>query len=79
MSFLYSQKHQTYFFCFINCGHFILGMKPELLAVLKLNSPFSVKVSPALLRLSWNLPSCDLPPLSQTAEVIDHSLLRVRH
>lgn len=54
-------------------------MKPELLAVLKLNSPFSVKRGPALLRLSWNLQSCDLPPLSQAAEAIDHRLPQVRH
>lgn len=63
-------------FGFINCGHFILGMKPELLAVLKLNSPFSVKVGPVLLPLSWNPPSCDRPPLQQTEmKPIDHWLL----
>ncbi|KAM3593007.1 uncharacterized protein V6R79_003760 [Siganus canaliculatus] len=52
------------------------GMKLELVAVLKLNSPFSVMAGPVLLPLSWNLPSCDLSPLSQTAEIIDHSLLQ---
>lgn len=65
------------FFYIINCGHFILGMKPELLAVLKLYSPFSVKRDLALLRLSRNLQSCDLPPLSQTAKAIDHWLPQV--
>lgn len=57
--------YQLWFSGFIKCGHFILGMKPELLAVLKLNSPFSVKVGPVLLPLSWNLLSCDLASLSQ--------------
>lgn len=50
-------------------------MKSELLAVLKLNIPFGAQVDPVLLHLLWNLPSCDLPPMSKTTEIIDYLLL----
>lgn len=51
---------------------FIFCLKPELTAVPKPNSPFSVHA--VLPRLSWNLPPCDRCP-----EIIDHPPLRVRH
>lgn len=52
-------------------GLFILGMKPELLAVLKLNSPFSVRPGPGP---AASLLESAVVCLSPSVLIIDHSV-----